>query len=87
MTEIVERVARALHKAISASDSDVFVGDDADLTNVMIDGQVDLLEIASAAIEAMRLPTDVMDEAGLACGMDRSHDIYWEAMIRAALAP
>lgn len=71
MTEtesMVERVAKAMAKALKAQNGWSYVDDwDKDADCITIDGPVELLPVARAAIEAMREEdeiTDVMLEAG-----------------------
>lgn len=87
MNEMVERVARAFLAAVSSGGGDAYVESHAvDLTNVMIDGQIDIAAGMAAAIAALREPTDAMRNAA---SFDREDpdpmgDI-WRAMIDAAL--
>jgi hypothetical protein len=52
--EMIERVARAMHKAI---DEDTWVGE-FEPGKVVVDGNVDFMALARAAIEAMREPAE-----------------------------
>lgn len=54
MNEMIERVARAIHKAI---DEDTWVGE-FEPGKVVVDGNVDFMALARAAIEAMRELTE-----------------------------
>lgn len=99
MFEMIERVARAIHKAI---DEDTWVGEFAP-GEVVVDGNVDFMALARAAIEAMREPEDMMfmkggntppsnqgrDHLGKARSMKRIGDLAakecWETMVDAAL--
>lgn len=64
---MIERVARAIYHQMDDHVKRYGSGcveSIADLNDVSIEGRVDLLEIAKAAIEAMREPTEAMVEAG-----------------------
>ena len=86
--EMVERVARAIHEEF-AKNKCAWVSrlEDRGLTDVTIDGVFDLKDVARAAIEAMREPTEAMAAAGQTM-LDIEGDaaIIWRAMIDAALA-
>jgi hypothetical protein len=77
--EMIERVARAMHKAI---DDDTYVGDFED-GDVTVDGSVNFMALARAALEEMRQPTEAMIEAGY--GYPDAWSRHWEPMIDAAL--
>jgi hypothetical protein len=81
MSEMIERVARALDECHDPSSWHPYDFWDHDFA----------LELARAAIEAMREPTDAMKQAGddfsgnLAITHDASGEGTWQAMIDAAL--
>lgn len=74
MSEMIDRVAGAIAAALIAADnkSYAFIGNTDDLANVLMDGHFDLLDLARAAIEAMRASNDDL----IAC---------WDSMINSAL--
>jgi hypothetical protein len=77
MSEMVERVAKAIAKCAPAIDQR------APYAKIM------MLEAAKAAIKAMREPTEAMIEAGQEgeLGRAESVEMIYTAMIDAALAP
>jgi hypothetical protein len=86
--DMVERVARAILEAAG----DRAMGDTDDLSCVLIDGDMDLIGLARAAIEAMREPTEAMLQAQHMDAMWDEPDegkpaayYDWRAMIDAAL--
>ncbi len=89
MTRLVD-CARAFLEAVRASGSDVYVAaEPVDLTNAMIDGQVDVLQATRAVVEALRMPSLAMIEACFdACKSEVSHQnlvTAWRAMLDAIL--
>ena len=79
MSEMIERVARALAIADGMHPEAVSNGEDAvPVWTLYVDD-------ARAAIEAMREPTDVMVDAGYAVTVDDETEV-WQAMIDAALS-
>ena len=93
MSEREERVARALLQAVSAA---TWTQDDpAALDSVDVDGPVDFLAAARAAIAALRKPTAFMKTAGFYRGTARFAESatvedaaeVWRAMIDEALKP
>jgi hypothetical protein len=90
MTEMVERVARAIKERLAEIEDVYFRDDGSDCT---IDGHVDIEDLARAAIEAMREPTqEILDAPAVpnALGDDENYsDIdvreAYQAMIDAAL--
>jgi hypothetical protein len=72
MTEMIERVARAI--------ADAFMEDYSEAPNLYD-------EMAEAAIAAMREPTEAMIEAGRWPAEDDGPAACWQAMIGAALTP
>lgn len=86
MSEMVERVARAMLDRLSAPEKGgyLFVSKNRDdITGVLVDGDVDFLEIARAAIAAMREPSAPMKAA--ASIMAGRFEEEWQAAIDAAL--
>jgi hypothetical protein len=61
VSDLLERVAEAILDAVG----DRALGDLDDLTDVLIDGQIDLIAVARAVVEEMRDPTPEMIAA---CG-------------------
>ncbi len=92
MSEMIERVARAIVAGISAATKDnhdiVLSEEDG---KVLVDGWCDYKVVARAAISAMREPTEAMIDAGKSqdCVPDwndqASAGQHWAAMISAAL--
>lgn len=75
MTDMVERIARAIEQAMPNYISDELP-------------QHDFLASARAALEAMREPTPAMFDAAESWGDDAERDLrFWQAMIDAALTP
>jgi hypothetical protein len=97
MSEMIERVARAAYEVLMTDETiDAWVDKDpADMSSVVVDGSINLLSIARAAIAAMREPTKAMAEAGgrevPGAGRDGPVGDYgrfvWRPMIDAALKP
>lgn len=86
MSEMIERVARAMAVAFEANE-DEFASCD-DLVDACLGGDFDLYNIARAAIEAMREPTDEMLRASFRANTDpeiKLHKQRWQAMIDEAL--
>lgn len=85
MSEMVERVARAIHNAKPGNAWDWLreyaKGGDQTAKGIIDDRMLE----ARAAIEAMREPTEDMSVAALDCGPDRDAVTYWKVMIDAAL--
>lgn len=72
MTEVIERVARAICRAESWDEEDIWP---------------DCIDAARLAIEALRDPTDEMVQAGYARGLDENGfnlTEAWQAMIALA---
>lgn len=85
MSEMVERAARAFLAAVRCDIGYAYVEfPAADLTNVMIDGQIDITAGIAAAIAAMREPTEAMMAAPCVRGEDDKE--AYQAMIDAALS-
>ena len=91
MNEMVERVARAMVANLQSDDQRpglIMPSDPLDC--MMIDGSVNMLSLARAAIAAMQEPTEAMLTAGdLAVGYndyDGAVGACWKAMLAAALA-
>lgn len=90
---MVGRMARAMRAFLLGPDGPRYAGTNDDLSSVCVDGDVDLLRLAHAAIEALRVPTKAMTEAG-EMEDDRTTSYvqaaecteHWRAMIDAALA-
>jgi coenzyme F420-reducing hydrogenase gamma subunit len=89
---MVDRVARTIYEKLNAQGLASLSDFGDDLTDVVfVEGRVDLLEIARAAIEEMREPTEAMVEASAAIYGDNYLYRYeyskdqWRAMIDAAL--
>lgn len=79
MSEMVERVAQS---ALASIDNrQVFV--DGDLSKVNVDGFIDFIALARAAIEAMREPTPKMLKDGMTSDLIAS----WGYVIDDALKP
>lgn len=89
MSEMVERVARAIYEKANEQSPVVGTGHaEADDGKTILDGAYDLLAIARAAIEAMRVPTEKMIAAGMTCESGTyEEDVprIFTAMIDAAL--
>lgn len=89
MSEMIERVARALAQQVDEAAYNPIEN----LSGVGLDGVVDLLALARAAIEAMREPTEEMIEAGAAAGgwderfepIEAAIERSYEAMVGCAL--
>lgn len=81
MSEMVEKVARAMAEKSKARQPGMHT-----LNSLPMDGKEDFLEMARAAIEAMREPTEAMVKSGssMYCNEYEAPDI-WEDMIDAAL--
>ena len=96
---MIERVARAIHDAMySDEQSGAWMSGKCPLDSVTVDGDVDLIRAATAAIQAMREPTPEMKAMGFdAAWNEVSADIgqveiqttigqtVWHYMIDAAL--
>jgi N-methylhydantoinase B/oxoprolinase/acetone carboxylase alpha subunit len=96
MSEMVERVARKMMIELTDDSGFTYAQERPDLSCVVIDGNIDLIALARAAIEAMREPTQTMVAAAEA--LSREYDAgeiwvdippdpedAWSAMIGAAL--
>ena len=79
MSEMVERVARALAKKMRNSAT----VDNGDLGHVIVDDLFDMRYVARAAIAAMREPTEAMLDAGW--GPSDLPSDKWRAMVSEAL--
>lgn len=88
MTEMVERVARAIYEGRNGAGAKAWASQPKS-------HRAPYLLDARAAIEAMREPTEAMTVAGTATGIDVDRfcpieydpDKIWDAMISAALQP
>lgn len=88
---MIERIARAIHDAMySDEQSGAWMSGKCPLDSVTVDGDVDLMRAATAAIQAMREPTkqmmdaaqlDPQDDPMVSRGMAYS---AWVSMIDAA---
>lgn len=94
MSEMIERVARAAYEALMTDEHSVAWVDDtpADMSAVVVDGSIDLLKMARAAIVAMMEPTGAMIDAGYSyCSVEDYEALIpeevWPLMIDAALKP
>lgn len=69
--EVVERAARAAYEALVAdTDSYAWIDDaPADMSDVTVDGDINLLRLVRAVIAAMRDPTEAMLNAAVATDM------------------
>ena len=87
MDSMVERVARAFHDALYADvDSGAWMSGKCPLESVTIDGDVDLLKAARAAINALMEPTPPMREAMDELAGTINPADCWYAAIEAALS-
>lgn len=99
MSEMVEKVAKAILFALENESSAAVIGN---IYGVSVHGEIDARRLASAAIVAMREPTDEMADAGADAvasdgisyslepgeGIDGYDSVpVWQAMIDAALNP
>lgn len=98
MSEMVERVARAVYEALLKHEKD-YVGEYQDrykLPLTQIEGDFDLVRVSRAAIEAMREPTQPMKDRGHNAGWhgciegdpipeEEAAASLWQSMIGAAL--
>lgn len=94
---MVERCAKAIYAKLNDEmRGDGYLSDISDdMTDVVVDGRVDLLAVARAAIEGMREPTQQMRLAGIAewsrPDPTPEHEstlvfnAVWRAMVNAAL--
>ena len=83
MSEIRKRVAQAI---LLAADSipHLYVGEQPDLTSILLDGDVDFMALAHAALTSIAEPTPTMLAAGNAVfhnGTAVSALSVWQAMI------
>lgn len=76
MSEMIERVTKAIETALQQHG-------DADIRAGLV--FLDISKVARAAIEAMREPTDAMDEEGAIFSDCNAATPTWQAMIDAAL--
>lgn len=85
MTKL-EQVARAIYDQIKKHDHAVWIGNGSDLTDIIIDGHVSLIDVARAALAAMDVPTPEMVDAGADAMMSIANpgEVY-TAMIRKAM--
>jgi molecular chaperone DnaK (HSP70) len=81
MSEMIERVARALAENERGADLWDEISNDSDIDYI---GKNEFRDLARAAIEAMREPTEGMVEAA---NLHESNGVYadWQAMIDEAL--
>ena len=79
MSEMVEKVARAMAEKSKARQPGMHT-----LNSLPMDGKEDFLEMARAAIEAMREPTEAMEDAAFSSTLTIPKRGY-QAMIDAAL--
>lgn len=59
---MIERVAKAIYEKLNMRGNAYLSDYGDDLGDVVVDGRVDLLDIARAVIEEMRVPTDGMED-------------------------
>lgn len=95
MTNMIERVARAIARANGDEFANAFKSKDRWIAKRGMSGgrfrdvneptQVDYLDMAEAAIKAMREPTDEMVTAGFLLCDEEGTRIIWTDMIDAAL--
>lgn len=79
---MIGRVARAIHDAMySDEQSGAWMSGKCPLDSVTVDGDVDLIRAATAAIQAMRDPTPEMIAAGEAVDGTVTALPIWQAMI------
>jgi len=90
MSEMVERVARAMLAELEKSEAGGIVAVHG-LREVHFDGELDLMGLARAIISAIRDPTEVMINAAAdrdSSGAADAHawaEAHWKAMIEAAI--
>lgn len=94
---MIERIARAIHDAMySDEQSGAWMSGKCPLDSVTVDGDINLIRAATAAIQAMREPTmdmlnSAVDATGAGSGMSWANrspqklfDVGYKAMIDAA---
>ncbi len=88
MSEFAKKIGKAMFDHLVREDGAwCFCGGEAP-DGVTLDGMFDLVELATAALEAMREPTEKMLD-GVASHIDgrSTAEAIWDAMIEQALAP
>lgn len=85
MSEMVERVAKAMFDRLVADDGPWSLAQGESAHYITLDGQFDLSDLAEAAIAAMKFPTLPMIVASGELPATATNHEVWQTMIDAAL--
>jgi hypothetical protein len=86
MTSKIEEVARAMMESLTSGSCGWAYASGTDPKNMTLDGDFDLIDLASSAIQAMREPSEAMKEADKPWSVGDAPPNCWVRMIDAALS-